>query len=175
MSKALNKALIDGLATELEGIDSCVLVGTRGLTVEEVSDLRTKLREQDFRMRVVKNTLASISFGRTEMEGLGELLDGPSAIVFGGEGAGPLSKLLVAEAKVRKEKLVIHGGYSEGELLDAAGVDALSLAPSRTELLSMTMSAFFGPVSDLSAHMNGLFSEMHGLIEALETKQGGGE
>lgn len=173
MSKMLNEAMIDGLAKDLDGIDACVIVGTRGLTVADVSALRNRLRAEDFRMRVVKNSLARISFERTGMPGIASLMEGTSAICWGGEGALPLSKILVDEAKKRRDKLVIHGGYSEGELLDSAGIDALSKAPSRDELLSMTMAALFGPVSDMARSMDGLLTEMHGLVSALAEKQEG--
>jgi large subunit ribosomal protein L10 len=169
----LNEAMVDGLAQELDGVDACVIIGTRGLTVSEVSELRNRLRAEDYRMRVVKNSLARISFERSAMPGIGTLVEGSSAICWGGDGALSLSKILVDEAKKRRDKLVIHGGYSEGELLDSAGIDALSKAPSRDELLSMTMAAFFGPVSDLAQSMDGLLTEMHGLVSALAEKQEG--
>jgi large subunit ribosomal protein L10 len=174
MSKTVNASMIDALASELGGHDSCVLIGCEALTVDESTKLRKRLREQSFRMRVVKNTLAVVAFDKAGMKGLGARLAGPSAVVFGGEGAGPISKLLVAETKTNK-KLTIRGGYSEGEVLDPAGVDALSKAPSRQELLSMTLSAFSGPLTDMLANLEGLLSETHGLIEALEKKNAAAE
>jgi large subunit ribosomal protein L10 len=167
MAKAVNAGLIDTLDRDLKGADSCVLVGFTGMTVQETVTLRTKLREKNFRMRVVKNTIASLAFDKLSMKGLGKRLSGPSAVVFGGEGAIAISKLLVAELRTNK-KLKIHGGFAEGEVLDAKGIDALSKVPSRPELLAMTLGAFFGPVSELARSMDGLFTEIHGLIEALE-------
>lgn len=176
MSKALNAAMVDGLAKELSQVDSCVIVGCRDLTVEEVSELRVTLRQQDFRMRVLKNTLASVAFDKSNMTGLGEVLDGPSAVVFGGEGAIPISKVLVEEVKKRGEKLVLHGAFNEGEVMDGNGVVALSKVPGRQELLGMVMGGFFGPVSEMARNMDGLFTEMHGLLEALADKKSeGGE
>lgn len=170
MSKAVNAAMIDALASELGKHDSCVLIGCEALTVDESTKLRKKLRESSFRMRVVKNTLAVVAFDKAGMKGLGSRLAGPSAVVFGGEGAGSIAKLVVAETKTNK-KLTIRGGYSEGEVLDPAGVDALSKAPSRQELLSMTLSAFSGPLTDMQRNLDGLLSETHGLIEAIEKQK----
>jgi large subunit ribosomal protein L10 len=169
MSKAVNASMIETLAKDLEGSDSCVLIGWEGMTVHETVALRSKLRAQNFRMRVVKNNLASITFDQVEMKGLGSRLAGPSAVVFGGEGAIAISKILVAETATNK-KLKIRGGYSEGEVLDPAGIDALSKVPGRQELLSMTLAAMFGPASDMARSLDGLFSEVHGLIEAIEKK-----
>ena len=174
MSKALNAALIDGLEAELQDVESLVVIDTSAMNVGEVSALRKKMREQDFKMRVVKNTLAGETFKRLDWDGLTAVLNGPSALVFGGEGAIAISKLIVEEKKTAKEKLLIHGALNEGDVLDEAGVNALSKVPGRKELLAMTMAGFFGPVSNMAQNMDGLFSEMHGLIEALEKKQSEG-
>ena len=175
MSKAVNAALIDGLTRELDGVDSCVVIGTSAMNVEEVSELRSKLRAQDFRMRVIKNSLAKVAFDRVGMAGLDAILNGPSAVVHGGEGALAISKLIVEEKKTAKEKRLIHGGFNEGDVVDPQGIDALSKVPGRKELLAMTMSGFFGPVSNMAQNMDNLFTEVHGLIDALIEKNGGAE
>jgi large subunit ribosomal protein L10 len=167
MAKAVNAGLIDTLERDLEGTDSCVLIGVQGLTVHETVALRTKLRSQNFRMRVVKNNIASLTFDKGPMKGLGKRLTGPSAVVFGGEGALAISKLIVAELQTNK-KLKIHGGFAEGEVLDSKGIDLLAKTPGRHELLGMILAGMFGPVSEFARSLDGLLSEMHGLIEALE-------
>lgn len=172
MSKFINTAIVDGLAKELAPFDSCVVLGVRDLSVADVYALRKSLREKKFQLRVVKNTLASVAFDKANMRGLGKVLKGPSAVVYGGEGAGAISKVLVEEVKKRKDqKLVIYGAFSEGEVLDAAGVDALAKAPGRQELLSMVLAGFTGPVTEMSRLMEGLLSETHGLITALCEKR----
>lgn len=171
MAKAVNAALLDTLARDLKDSDSCVLVGLSGMTVAETVTLRSKLRAQNFRMRVVKNTVAVLAFEKGAMKGLGARLSGPSAVIFGGEGALAISKLIVAEANANAKKLKIHGGYAEGEVLDAKGVDALSKVPGRQELLGMILAGMFGPVSEFSRSLEGLFTEISGLIEALEKKK----
>ncbi|MAG57698.1 MAG: 50S ribosomal protein L10 [Planctomycetes bacterium] len=175
MSKAVNAALIDELTKELVDIDSCVVIGTGAMTVEEVSEFRNQLRAQDFRMRVVKNSLASISFEQAELPGLGAVLDGPSAVVYGGEGALAISKVVMETKTKAKDKLKVHGGFNEGEIVNTQGIDALSKVPGRKELLAMVMGSFFGGVSDMAQNMDGLFTEMHGLLEALIEEKGGGE
>jgi len=175
MSKAVNAALIDGLVRELDGADSCVVIGTSAMTVEEVSSLRSKLRAQDFKMRVVKNSLAKVAFDKVGLTGLEAVLSGPSAVVHGGEGALAISKMVVEEKKTAKDKLLIHGGFNEGDVVDSQGIDALSKVPGRKELLAMVMGSFFGPVSNMAQNMDNLFTETHGLIEALIEKNGGSE
>lgn len=171
MSKAVNAAIISGLEKELAAADSCVVIGTIGMTVAEVTDLRSKLRMQSLRMRVLKNSLATHAFNRRGFNGLGTRISGPSAVVYGGEGAAAIARVLLDEKRLRKEKLVIHGAYAEGEILDTAGVEALSRAPSKKELLGMILGCIGGPLSGMAQNFDGLFTEMHGLLEALAKKQ----
>jgi large subunit ribosomal protein L10 len=172
MSKAVNAAMIDALASELNPHESCVLIGCEAFTVEESTGLRKKLREHSFRMRVVKNTLAAVAFEKAGKKGLGARLAGPSAVVFGGEGALAIAKVLVPELKTNK-KLKIHGAYTEGEVLDSSGVEALSKAPGKKELLGMTLAGLSGPLSGMAQGFDGLLTEMHGLLEAYAKKQEG--
>ena len=116
MSKSLNAALIAELSNELEDVDSCVVVGTSAMNVAEVSEFRTKLRGQAFRMRVVKNSLAKLAFERVGMAGLEAVLDGPSAVIHGGEGCLAISKIVAEEKRTAKDKLQIHGGFNEGDV-----------------------------------------------------------
>ena len=175
MSKSLNAALIDELSNELEDVDSCVVVGASAMTVAEVSGFRTKLRGQAFRMRVVKNSLAKLAFERVGMAGLEAVLDGPSAVIHGGEGCLAISKIVAEAKRTAKDKLQIHGGFNEGDVVDAQGIDALSKVPGRKELLAMCMGGFFGPVSNMAQNLDNLFTEMHGLLEALVESNGGAE
>lgn len=165
MSKSMNAAMLEAVVSDLQGCDSCIVIGCEGWTSSETVTIRAKLREKGFRMRVVKNTLAGVAFDRRKMVGLGARLNGPSAVVYGGEGAIAIAKHLVDSLKANK-KLKIHGGFSEGEVLDSAGVTALSKVPGRVELLSMTLHGMFGAVSGMSANLDGPLTEMHGLLEA---------
>lgn len=170
MSKLVNNSIIDGFDAEFAGLTSCVLVGTRGLSVAEATALRSKLRGKNMRMRVVKNTLATVSFKRRGLDGIGSMLSGPSAVVFGGE-ANEVARMLLEEKRALKDKLVLHGAWSEGEFLDAVAAEALSKAPGRIELLAMMLGAIGGPLSGMAQQFDGLFTEMQGLLEALEKKK----
>ena len=175
MSKMVNAALIDGLVRELEAVDSCVIVGPRNMSAADIRDFRTKLRSEKYRIRWVKNDLARVALERAGMPGAGAVFDGASAVVFGGDGALGASRVVLEEIKKYKDKLVVHGGYFEGETLDAAGIDSLSRTPSRQEILAMVLSGIAGPLSELGQSLGGLLTEVHGLVEALVEKRGGAD
>ena len=173
MSKAMKQAIVDQVSTLLEPHDSGVVMTAGTLTVHETEELRTKLRQDDVQVLFLRNRLAAVAFKQAGFEGLEEVLDGPCAMAFGGEGALPISKILVDVAK-KNDKLKLLGGYMDGEVLDADGIKKLSQMPGKKELQSMVLQGMFGPVSDFCGSMNDLLTEVHGLVEALEKKQGEG-
>ena len=172
MSKVMKAAIVDYLAGEFEDADSAIVVGAGKLTVEEAQNLRNLFREEDIRLFFVKNRLARVALDRVGMGDLGGVLDGPSAIAVGGEGALAISKIVVEQKKTMKN-LKVLGGLMDGDVIDEAGVTPLSLTPGRKELQAMALQGLFGPVSDFAKSMDDLLTEVHGLVEALHDKQSG--
>jgi len=172
MSKVMKAAIVDFLAGELEDAGSAIVVGAGKLTVEEAQNLRNLFREEDIRFFFVKNRLAQVALDRVGMGDLGGVLDGPSAIAVGGEGAIAISKIVMEQKKTMKILRVL-GGIMDGEVIDEDGVEVLSKTPGRKELQAMVMQGYFGPVSDFAKSMDDLLTEVHGLVEALHSKQSG--
>ncbi|MEE9393757.1 MAG: 50S ribosomal protein L10 [Planctomycetota bacterium] len=174
MSKAMKTAIVDQVTRELSGHDSAVVFSAGRLTVLESEELRTKLREAGMSCLFLRNRLAAIAFKNAGMDGLETVLDGPAAVAYGGEeGAIAIAKVLMKEAKTLKN-LEMLGGILDGEILDAAGVEKISMLPGKKELQSMVLQGMFGPVSDFAASMDDLLTEVQGLIGALEDKGGAG-
>lgn len=171
MSKAMNAAIVDEFVRTFDGVDSAVVVNPGKLTVAESEQLRIRFRSEGIQFLHIRNKLAAVAFAKTGFTGLESILKGPAGIAFGGEGAIAISKIVVEEAKKIKNLSVV-GGFIDGEVLDADGVDQLSRMPGRKELQSMVLQGLFGPVSDFHRAMGDLLTEVHGLIEALETKGG---
>lgn len=171
MSKPMKNAIVDELTGKLQGHDSAVVFSAGKLTVHETEKLRNKLRAEGIQCLFLRNRLAAIAFERVGMKGLGGVVNGPTAVAFGGEGAIAIAKILTQEAKA-VANLELRGGILEGEVLDPAGVARISTLPGKKELQAMVLHALFGPVSGFAASMNDLLTETHGLIAALEEKVG---
>lgn len=171
MSKAMKQAIVDQVVNTLGKHESVIVVNTGKLTVADAESFRARLRSEKMRMLFVKNSLASVAFEKVGFKGLDSILKGASGVIFGGEGAPAIAKILVDEAKKKKE-LSIAGAYFEGQVLDKSGVEQLSKMPGKKDLQAMVLASFFGPVSDMARNMDGLLSEVHGLIESLEKKGG---
>ena len=172
MSRPMKEAIVDLVQQKLEGQDSAILVNSSRLTVAQNEILRTTLRSEGVRLLHLRNRVAGLALGKIGFEGLGTILKGPVAMAFGGEGALAISKIVVEQARKLKT-LEIVGGYIDGAVIDKDGVELLSKMPGKKELLAMVLQGFFGPVSEFCGSMNNLFTEMHGLIEALQTERGG--
>lgn len=136
-----------------------------GLTVAEMSSLRTKLRESNASLKVVKNRLAKIALKGTPNEAAADLFTGQVAIAFAQDPVDA-SKAMVAFAK-ENEKLVLVGGVMDGEVMDASGVDALSKMPSREELIATVAARLLGQASQIGQRVAAPGQGLAGAITAI--------
>ena len=122
----------------------------RGMTVEQISDLRKKLREQDAALKVVKNNFARIAFADMKIDNVSDYLKGPTVVAMSKEDSNVVAKILFDAAK-DSQKLAVKGAFVGNELFDAAKIEAFSKVPGRKELIAMLMSAMNGPARKLAA------------------------
>jgi len=158
MPTAEKERQVQELEERFKRAQALVLTDFRGLSANEMVELRRELRGAHLEYRVVKNRLAKLAAQRAGLE-LDELLAGPTGICFGYDDPALAFKLSVAVAK-KYEHYVIKGGVSEGELVDARGVEELAKLPSREELLTRLAAAFQGPIWSLAAVLSALVREL---------------
>jgi len=129
---------VQRMKPELENAPSLVLADYRGLTVAQMTELRSRCREAGVVIKVAKNTLTRLALSGTDKEGLAELLEGPSALAWHSEDPGAPARVLVEFAKIKgNEALEIKGGSLPGRALSAREVtDMLATLPTREELLA---------------------------------------
>ena len=140
MSKKLKRYLASDVKSRLGEARDVVVVQLSGLTVEKSNELRGKLRAEGAHMTVLRNRVATKAFDELGMEGLGEVLDGMSAIAHGegDESVLAVSRVLADWTKANKESgIKVLGGYMDGQVLEAKDVATLATLPTREQLLSM--------------------------------------
>jgi len=175
MSKAVKQLMVEDLARRLKGIDGLLVASTMGMTVEQSVRFRAALREKDVRALVVKNSMCARAFDALGMGYAGQLLVGPSTLVYGGDVLVDVAKALVAlmgEFPVVK----IIGAADNGAILSAADVVALSRLPSRDEIVGMIVGGLLstagGVVGALMAPARQVASQIDRLADrAEETKE----
>ena len=122
----------------------------RGLTVEQITALRDKLREKNAVLKVVKNNFARIAFEDMKVENVADYLTGPTVVAMVKEDSNEVAKVIFDFTK-EAPSLTVKGGSIANEIYDAAKIEAYSKVPGKKALYSMLMSAMNGPVRQLAA------------------------
>ena len=143
------QVVVDEIKSKLEGASSIALVDYRGLTVDQDTVLRRKLREANVEYRVYKNTMMNFAVKGTEFESISKHLAGPSAIAISYEDptSGPR---VIAEILKTSPALEFKGGVVEGLYYDDAGMEAIGDIPPRDELLSRLLGSFQSPIASFA-------------------------
>ena len=169
MKRPEKEAVVAQLTELFRNADAVYLTEYRGLTVPQISALREKLG-RDTSYSVAKNTLARIAAKEAGIEGLDELLAGPTAITFVKGDFIEAAKTLRDFAKENKT-LVIKGGFADGTVYDAEGAKQLADLKSRPQLLSEMAGALKGTMSKAAYLFNALPTKAVRTIDALREKQ----
>ena len=167
------KTAVANLVEELKGAAAGVIVDYRGLTVEEDTELRTKFRAAGVKYTVVKNSILGFAAKEVGLEGLDEVLHGPTALAYHTED-------MVAPAKVFSDFVKDHeivsfkSGFMEGKVMTLDEVKVLASTPSKETLIAKMMGSLQSPVSGLVRLLNTI---VEGGVEIsdLIAKKGGAE
>jgi large subunit ribosomal protein L10 len=122
----------------------------RGLTVEQITALRDKLREKNTVLKVVKNNFARIAFENMDVNNVADYLKGPTVVAMAKEDSNEAAKVMFDFAK-DAPALNVKGGYIGKEIYDVAKMTAYSKVPGKKQLIAMLMSAINGPARQLAA------------------------
>lgn len=166
MSKFVKKMQMDHLRREFAGVDEMLVVSVVGMDAIENHSLRSELRKRGIRLQVVSNALAQKVFAEQGLDGLGGLLDGPSAIAWGGEGVVELAKEITDWAR-KFAKFRVKGGCVSGQTINVAGVTSLSQLPSREEMLGRIVGQALGPASAVIAQAIGPAARVVGQVKSI--------
>lgn len=143
--RAEKVAVVDEVAAKLSSADAVIITEYRGLKVGQLAGLRRQLRDAGGEYKVFKNTLARLGAAKAGVEGLDEMLLGPSGITFVTGDVAAVAKALRDAAKANP-LLVIKGGSMGGKILSTKDVEALAELPSREVLLAMFAGALQAPL-----------------------------
>ena len=146
---AKKAAIVDEVAEEFQSAVSVVVVDYRGLTVEQVTNLRKDLREAGVEMRVIKNTYLKRAADKVGYEGLDETFTGPTAVAFSSEDVVAPARIMAKYAE-DIEALEIKGGMIEGKVASLEEINALAKLPNREGMLSMLLSVLQAPVRNFA-------------------------
>ncbi|MGO3050602.1 50S ribosomal protein L10 [Staphylococcus casei] len=143
------KQEVDIIAEQLKNSVSTVIVDYRGLSVAEVTELRSQLREAGVEYKVYKNTMVRRAAEKAGIDGLDEFLVGPTAVATSTEDVVAPAKVIAGFAK-EHEALEIKVGVMEGSAISAEEVNTVGTLPSHDGLVSMLLSVLQAPVRNFA-------------------------
>jgi large subunit ribosomal protein L10 len=138
---------VEDLKRRLSGVKTVLLAEYRGLTVQQLNDLRRQLRSVSAEYKIVKNRLARLALSES-LSGVKSLLKGPTGMVISKDDPVAVTKALHTFARTN-QALVIKAGYVEGQMLEPAGLKALADLPSKEAIRSQIVGALQGPMAQL--------------------------
>jgi large subunit ribosomal protein L10 len=167
MPNAQKEARVKEIAEQLTAAEAAVLAGYRGLTVQEAAELRGALTEVDTRFSIVKNSLTRLAVKQAGLEGLDELIDGPTAIAYVQGDPVAAAKRLVEQSR-RFPVLEVRGGVAEGRILTAEDFRRFAELQPRDVMLARLAGLAKGQIARTAWMMQALQSRFLLLVQALK-------
>ena len=163
--------VVSEITAKLQTADAAFLTEYRGLTVGALAALRVTLRQSGAEYKVYKNTLARFAARNAGIDGLDDLLVGPTGITFVSGDVAAAAKALKDLAKANP-LLVIKGGSLGKDVLSAKDVEALADLPSREVLLAQFAGALQAPLVKTAGLLQALPRNMaYGLKALIDQKE----
>ncbi len=170
MARPDKVAVVEDVAERLERSNAAVLTEFRGLSVDDLAELRRRLREEDATYRVVKNTLTRRAAERAGLDIPDDLLTGPTALTFC-DGDPVAAAKVLRKFSDERPQLVFKASVMDGQLLDAEQTRELADLASREELLAQ-MAGLMGSVVAQPARLaHASLAKMARLLSAYQDKR----
>jgi large subunit ribosomal protein L10 len=151
---------VECLKEKFERAVSLVLADYRGLTANEMVELRERFTKEGLEYRVVKDTLARIAVAETGIDGLAELFAGPIAVALGYDDPAVPFRLSEECRKKYAPHYELRGGLFEGALVLEAEVKRYAFLPSREELLAKLAMLLSSPMKALAVMLQAKIREL---------------
>lgn len=166
--KAGKTEMVATLHAKFGVVKGAILSDYRGLNVQQMSELRRRLRQAEVELHVVKNTLARRAAVDTDFEHLSNYFVGPTSVAFTESDVVAMAKALTEYARVQLH-LEIRAGLVEGQVLTPAQVAALAELPPREVLLARLLAGMQGPMSGLVGVLRGVQRQFLYVLQAIQT------
>ena len=167
MNRDQKTAVVDEIAGQIQEADAIFAVDYRGITVDQVAELRTKLRAADARFRVVKNSLSERAADQAGMDTLKPMLIGPTALAFVKGDAALAAKALNDTARQLNNVLDFKGGLLNGSVLTADDVRSIARLPARDVLYAQLVGTVAAPLTGLARGLNALIAGIAIQLQAI--------
>lgn len=174
MNREQKSAVIDEISAQIQESEAVFAVDYRGISVVQAAELRTKLRDADASLRVVKNTLTIRAADQAGAEALKPVLEGPTALTFVRGDAAAAAKAVADYARATG-LLPFKGGLMNGEALAPDQMTAIARLPSRDVLNAQFVNIVASPLTGLVTSLSNLISGLARQLSQVAEKKEAGE
>ena len=161
LNRSEKQAVIDEVTGLAAKAQTLVMAEYRGITVADMTKLRSQARDKGVTLSVLKNTLARRAVADSAFDVLSDQMTGP--LIYGFSTDAVAAAKVVADFAKTNDKLVIRAGAMSGKVLDVNGVKQLANIPSKEVLLAQLCGLLMSPISRTAV-----------VLGALAAKKGGG-
>ena len=149
MSKEKKQIYINDMKTQFDKSDAVIVAHYQGLTVAQLDDLRSKMREHGIILKITKNRITKLALEKTRCKELSELFKGPTAVALS-QDAITSAKILTNFSK-ENENLKILGGIMGNDILDVAGVENVATLPTLDEARAKIVGILRSPAQKIAS------------------------
>ena len=149
MNKSQKKEYIDNMKNQFSKFDAVIVTHYQGLNVNQLDDLRAKMRDHGIQFKITKNRITKLALENTKCKELKDLFTGPTAVALS-EDAIMSAKILTKFSK-ENQNLKILGGIMGSEILDVAGVNNVATLPTLDEARAKIVGILSSPAQKIAS------------------------
>jgi large subunit ribosomal protein L10 len=172
LDRTEKREFVSSLADVFAKTSMVVVTQNKGMTVAEVTGLRTKMRAAGATFKVAKNRLAVLALDGTRFDSIAPMLKGPTALAWSHDPVA-VAKVAIEFARTN-EKLVIIGGALGTQTLDADGIKALAELPSLDTLRAKLLGLLAAPATRIAGVLQAPAGQLARVLGAYAEAGGGG-
>jgi len=149
MNKEKKQSYISEMTTQFDKSDAVIVTHYQGLTVNQLDELRAKMREHGIIFKITKNRITKLALEKTKCKDLSDLFSGPTAVALSKD-AITSAKILTNFSKEHKN-LKILGGIMGNDILDVAGVKNVATLPTLDEARAKIVGILRSPAQKIAS------------------------
>ena len=149
MDKAKKQNYISEMTTQFDKSEAVIVTHYKGLTVNQLDDLRAKMREHGIIFKVTKNRITKLALEKTRCKELTDLFTGPTAVALSQDAI--ISAKILTNFSKENSSLKILGGIMGNDILDVAGVKNVATLPSLDEARAKIVGILRSPAQKIAS------------------------
>lgn len=165
MNRREKEKIVADFSKKVEGLQAIVLANYIGLNVEQMNSLRRRLKEERIDFHVVKNTLMRLAFEGTELQGLNNYFEGPTAMAISYGDPATLAKIFSDFTK-NQPSFEIKVAMVQGRILPPEELKTLATMPSIEVLFAQILAGIQGPAQQVGGAILGALQQIIAIIQA---------